>query len=163
MRSAPPVPLTVRLTVAVRVVPPEVPDTVMGNVPVAAPAPALKVRVELAVGITEVGLKEAVTPLGRPEAPRLTEEPKPLMLVTVMVLVPLPPWVTVTEVGEADTEKSGTGAWVTVTVRADVRVRAPLTPRAENGYVPAATEPPTLTVSVLLTVPLAGGVAGFGA
>jgi len=68
---------------------PEVPVTLTVNVPVGAEGPADKVRVlVVAVGL---GMKEAVTPLGKPEAVRFTLELKPFNGLTVMVLVaPVP-------------------------------------------------------------------------
>ena len=50
---------------------------------------AVRVRVLLVVALA--GLKDAVTPAGRPEAERATDPAKLLSGVTVMVLVPLAP------------------------------------------------------------------------
>ena len=52
-------------------------------------------------------LKEAVTPVGSPEALKATVPLNPFFGVTVIVLVPLAPRATVKEVGEADRLKSG--------------------------------------------------------
>ncbi len=68
---------------------PEAPVMVTETVPVAAVP--LAVSVNVLVLVVLLGLKEAVTPLGRPEADRLTLPLKPLCGVTVMVLVPLVP------------------------------------------------------------------------
>jgi hypothetical protein len=68
---------------------PAVPVTVTVTVPVAAVL--LAVSVKVLVPVVLVGLKEAVTPLGRPEADKLTLLLKLLCGVTVMVLVPLAP------------------------------------------------------------------------
>jgi len=68
--------------------------------PVAAVLPAVSVNV--VVPVVLVGLNEAVTPLGRPEADKLTLPLKPFCGVTVMVLVPLAPWVIVKLLGEAE-------------------------------------------------------------
>src|SRR5207249_8945244 len=91
----PPVGFTVRLTVVVCEVAPEVPVMVTVEVPVVAVAEAVSVSVEVplpfAGGVTEVGENEAVTPLGNPEAESETAELKLLMLLTVIVLVPLAP------------------------------------------------------------------------
>lgn len=54
-----------------------------------------------------VGLKDAVTPLGRPDADKLTFPVKPFSGVTVMVVAPLAPCVIVKLLGEADSEKLG--------------------------------------------------------
>jgi hypothetical protein len=113
---------------------PDVPVTVTVKVPVVAVPEADRVSVELALppagGVTEDGANDAVTPLGRPEALSETAELNPLRLLTVMVLVPEPPWVTLTEDGEADMPKSGTGAPVTVRPTLKDRVSAPLVPWA---------------------------------
>jgi hypothetical protein len=81
---------------------PDVPVMVTFDVPVVA--------VELAVNVTTlvdvVGLvpKVAVTPEGRPDAERLTEPVKPFRSVTDTVLLPLLPWVTLNEEGDAESE-----------------------------------------------------------
>ena len=59
------------------------------EVPVAAVAPTVSVK-ELVV-VAEVGLKDAVTPLGKPDADQLTLPAKPFRGATVMVLEPLDP------------------------------------------------------------------------
>jgi len=60
------------------------------------------VIVELPEPFTEVGLKMALAPDGRPDAPKVTMPLKPFCGVTVIVLVPLAPWVTVTLLGDAE-------------------------------------------------------------
>jgi len=59
------------------------------DVPVAAVTPTVSVK-ELVV-VAEGGLKEAVTPLGKPDADKLTLPVKPFSGATVMVLEPLNP------------------------------------------------------------------------
>lgn len=97
---------------------PEVPVTVTVAVPTVADAEAVNVRVELVLplagGVTGLGEKAAVTPEGRPVALSVVAELKPFKLVMVVVLVPVPPWLTVTEVGESAMEKSGAAAAVIV-------------------------------------------------
>jgi len=92
---------------------PEVPLIVMLVVPVVAVPDAVKVSVDVALpfagGVTGLVEKAAVTPLGNPEALRVVAELKPLTLVMVIVLVPLPPCVMVSEEGEAPIVKSGVG------------------------------------------------------
>ncbi len=92
-------------TVVVAVRAPEVPVivTVVGP-PVAVEPLAVSVRVLVAaVGF---GLNPAVTPLGRPDAVRLTLPVNPPTSVTVMVLVPpAPPGAIVTLLGEAPSVK----------------------------------------------------------
>ncbi len=78
-----------RLIVVVCVRLPEVPVMVTVTVPVVAVLLAASVKVLVLVVL--VGLKEAVTPLGEPEADRLTLPLKPFCGVTLMVLVPLAP------------------------------------------------------------------------
>jgi hypothetical protein len=102
---------TVKLIVALWLSEPDVPVTVTVTVPVVAVAEAVKVRVELTLpfagGVTGFVEKDAVTPEGRPEAARVVAELKLFWLVIVMLLVPLEPWVTLTEVGEAAIAKLG--------------------------------------------------------
>lgn len=77
-------------------------------VPVAVNVNALVLAVLL-------GLKVAVTPLGRPDTEKVTFPVKPLIEVMVMVLVPLEPCIIVNLLGEAWREKFGpkTGQWFT--------------------------------------------------
>lgn len=67
----------------------EVPVMVTLAVPVVAVL--LVVSVKVLAPVVLAGLKAAVTPLGRPEADRLTLLVKPFSGVTVMVLVLLEP------------------------------------------------------------------------
>ena len=62
-------------------------------VTVAAPMVAvlLAVRVNELVVVAEAGLKEAVTPVGRPDADKLTLPVKPFCGATLMLLEPLEP------------------------------------------------------------------------
>ena len=80
---------TVRLMVVVCTRLPEVPVTVTVVVPVVAVLLAVNVKVLLLVVLC--GLNVAVTPLGSPEADKLTLPLNPLSGLTVMVLVPLEP------------------------------------------------------------------------
>lgn len=102
---------TVRVTVVVCVVEPEVPVIVTVAVPVVAVDDAVRVSVEVALpfagGVTGFVENAAVTPLGRPDALKVVAELNPLRLVTVIVLFPLEPCVTVSEEGDADRLKSG--------------------------------------------------------
>ncbi len=99
---------TVSEIVVVWVRAPDVPVIVIVDVPtVAVP---LAVSVKVLVPVVLAGLNVAVTPAGRPEADRLTLPVNPFSGVTVMVLVPLPPWVTATLPGEAESAKSGVAA-----------------------------------------------------
>ena len=86
--------------VAVLVREPALPVIETVNVPMLA-AP-LAVRVNVLVLVVLVGLKDAVTPLGKPDADKLTLPLKPFRGTTVIVLVARPPGVTVTLVGNAE-------------------------------------------------------------
>ena len=81
---------------------PEVPVTVT----VAAPVVAVELAVSVSTLVPAVlaGLNDAVTPLGRPDAARLTLPLKPPTGATLIVLVPLLPWVTLKLAGDADSE-----------------------------------------------------------
>ena len=68
--------------------------TVTVEVPTVAEAEAAKVRVVVQVGLQEVGAKEAVTPLGNPEALKDTAAVAPEDKVEVMALVTDDPWTT---------------------------------------------------------------------
>ena len=85
---------------AVLVKAPDVPVMVTVDVPVVALA--LAVSVNVLVLVVLLGLKEAVTPFGRPEADKLTLPLKPFCGVTVIVLVPLLPCTRVTPFGNAE-------------------------------------------------------------
>jgi hypothetical protein len=92
--------VTLRLTVAVLVRLPEVPVMVTVLVPVVAVP--LAVSVNVLVAVAGFGLNDAVTPLGRPDADRFTPPLNPFCGITVMVLVPLPPCVMPTLLGDAE-------------------------------------------------------------
>jgi hypothetical protein len=64
----------------------------------------------------EAGEKLAVAPEGKPVADRPTLPAKPFWGVTVIVLAPLLPWVTVTLDGDAERPKSGGAFTVRLTV-----------------------------------------------
>ena len=79
---------------------PDVPVTVTVTVPVAAVP--LAVNVTVLVLVVLLGLKDAVTPFGRPDADKLTVPLKPLCGVTVIVLEPLLPCAIVKLPGDAE-------------------------------------------------------------
>jgi hypothetical protein len=91
---------TVRAIVVVCVRPPDVPVIVTVTLPVVAVL--LAVSVSVLVLVVLPGMKDGVTPLGRPEADKLTLPVKPFCGVTVIVLVPLFPWVIVRLDGDAE-------------------------------------------------------------
>jgi len=126
---------------------PEVPVIVTVAVPVFAVALAVKVNV--LVVEEGFGLKAAVTPLGSPEAARLTLLLKPPCGVTVMVLVPFAPWRMLSETGEAVSEKFG-GAAVMVRLAVVVEVKFPEVPVIVTVAVPVVAVIPAVKVSVLV-------------
>ena len=79
---------------------PEIPVTVMVTVPTIAVL--LAVSVNVLVLAVLLGLNDAVTPLGRPDADKLTLPLKPFCGVTVMVLAPFVPWTTLRLLGEVE-------------------------------------------------------------
>jgi len=86
--------------VVVCVRPPDVPVIVTVTLPVVAVL--LAVSVSVLVLVVLLGLNDGVTPLGRPEADKLTLPVKPFCGLTVIVLVPLFPWVIVRLDGDAE-------------------------------------------------------------
>jgi hypothetical protein len=144
----------VRRTVVEFVKLPEVP--VMVTVTVTVDAVLLAVSVNVLVLIVLVGLNEAVTPLGRPEADKLTLPLKPFCGVTVMVLVPLVPWVIAKLLGDAESVKLGTGSGFTVRKTVVVFVKLPEAPVMVTVTVPVAAPLPAASVSVLVLVVLVG-------
>jgi len=80
--------------------PPDAPETVTVTVPVGAVP--LAVSVNVLVPAVLLGLNDAVTPLGRPDADKLTLPLKPPCGETVTMLVPLVPWTTLRLFGEAE-------------------------------------------------------------
>jgi hypothetical protein len=92
--------VTVRVIVAVCVKLPDVPVMLTGTVPVVAVL--LAVSVNVLVAVAGFGLNDAVTPLGRPDADKLTAPLKPFCAETVIVLVLLAPWIRVRTLGDAE-------------------------------------------------------------
>src|SRR5258708_23256538 len=97
--------VTVRESVAILVKLPEVPVMVTVAVPVVAVALAVSVKVLVLVGL--LGLKEAVTPLGRPGADKLTPPTKTFRGATFSLLMPMAPCPTLTLAGDAEREERG--------------------------------------------------------
>jgi hypothetical protein len=136
------------VVVCVRV--PDVPVMVTVEVPVVA--------VELAVNVTTlvdvVGLvpKLAVTPLGRPEADKVTLPVNPPEAVSVMVLLPLVPCFTVRLEGEAESEKLGVAVAFTVSETEVVCVSVPLMPVMVTVDVPVVAVELAVNVTTLVEV-----------
>lgn len=82
---------------------PDEPVIVTVDVPVVAALLAVSVNVLVPVAL--VGLNEAVTPEGKPDADKLTVPLKPLSALTVMVLVPLAACTMVKLFGDAESVK----------------------------------------------------------
>jgi hypothetical protein len=144
---------TVRPMVAVCVRVPEVPVTVTVAAPVVAVALAVRVSVlDEAVGF---GLKAAVTPVGSPDADKVTFPLKPLTGVTVIVLVLLLPCTTATLLGLAANVKLF-AALVTVKLIVIVCVRLADVPVTLTSVVPTAALALAVNFNVL------DDVAGFG-
>ena len=145
--------LTVRLRVVEAVSAPEVPVMVMVAGPVAAELDA--VRVTTLVAVAGLGAKEAVTPLGRPVADRVTAPVKPCAPVMVMVSAVLLPCVVVIEGAEAARVKLG--AMLTVRAMVVEAVRAPEVPVMVTVAAPVAAVLEAVSVSTL--EPVVGLVA----
>ncbi len=135
---------TVRETVVVFVKLPDVPVMVTVTVPVAAVL--LAVSVNVLVLVVLLGLNNAVTPLGRPDADKLTLPLKPFCGVAVMVLAPLAPCTIVKLLGEVEREKFAGGATGVLTdTLSNVAV-------AKEDVVRLLTASPTYTLCAMLTV-----------
>src|SRR6266704_2265028 len=101
-----------------------------------------------------LGLNDAVTPLGRPDADKLTLPLKPFCGVTVMVLAPLAPWVMLRLLGDAERVKLGGGVTVKESgVRCD---KPPDVPVMVTVAVPIAAVLLAVSVNVLVLVVLLG-------
>ena len=139
---------------------PEVPVIVTVAAPTVALAEAVSVSVEVALafagGVTGLVENAAVTPVGRPVAVSVVAELKPPVLVIVIVLVPLAPWVTVTDAGEAPMVKFGVAVALTVSATVVVAVRLPEVPVIVTVDVPVVAV--ELAVSVSTLVPVVGFV-----
>lgn len=131
---------------------PEAPVTVTVKPPVAAVL--LAAMVSLLVPVVLAGLKKAFTPLGNPEAVKLTLPVKPFWGVTVMVLAPLEPWVRLTLLGAAENAKSGTP--FTVRVIVVELIALPEVPVMVTVAVPAAAVLLAESVNTLLVEALLG-------
>src|SRR5262245_44312348 len=145
----PPLSFTVRPIDVVRVRPPPVPVTVTVAAPSVAAPEAVNVNT-LLVPVAEAGLKLALTPLGNPLALKATAPVKPLVRVTVIVLVPLAPRLTVRLVGEAASERSGVGGWATVRRIVVVRAIVPPVPVTVTVATPNVAALEAAKVSVAL-------------
>jgi hypothetical protein len=105
----------------------------------------LAVKVSTLELVEDAGLNEAVTPLGNPVAVKATLPVNPPVSVTVIVSVPVPPCLTVRDVGEEERAKPDTGLVLTVRPMVVLAVVVPEVP-----LIVTVTGPPV--VAVLLAV-----------
>lgn len=155
VKLPPPVdPGTVSVTVVVFVRLPDVPVTVMGNVPDAADAPTINAkRLEV---VELVGANVAVTPVGRPEAENATLPVNPPVGVTVTTLLPLAPLAIVMLLGAAESVKFAELVPVTVRLTVVDAVSEPEVPVTVTVVVPVAAVALATNVSALVVVAVAG-------
>jgi len=142
--------LIVREMVVVWVSEPDVPVMVIVLVPVVAVL--LAVNVNTLVDVVGFVPKEAVTPLGRAEFESVTDPVKPFEGVTVIVLLPLVPCLTVRLLGEADNEKFGVAVAFTVNEIVVVCVSEPEVPVMVTVEVPVVAVELAVNVTELLEV-----------
>jgi hypothetical protein len=147
--------VTASVIVVVALSEPEVPVTVMVKAPVVAVL--LAVSVSTLVEVAGLVPKAAVTPLGRPEAARVTLPLKGLTSVTVMVSVPLELWATDRVEADGLSEKLPADAALTVSAMVVVALSEPEVPVTVTVDEPVAAE--LLAVSVSTLVEVAGLVA----
>ena len=132
---------------------PEVPVMVIVDDPAVAVAAAVNVStlVEVAGSVPNA----AVTPVGNPDAAKVTLPVNPPSSATVMVLLPVPPAVTVRFAGEAESVKPDVAA-VTVRLMEVVAVSVPEVPVMVTVDVPAVAALLAVNVSTLALVEEAG-------
>jgi hypothetical protein len=92
----------------------------MVTVAVPGVAETFAVKVSTLAPVAGFGLKDAVTPVGRPDAARFALPVNPFKPVTVIVDVTEPPWASAREAGEAPIVKLGKGPTVRTSVAAAV-------------------------------------------
>jgi hypothetical protein len=133
---------------------PDMPVTVIVTVPVVAVP--LAVSVNVLVFAVLVGLKDAVTPLGKPDVDKLTLELKPFCGVMLMVLVPLAPCAIVKLLGDAERVKFGTGTAFTVRETVVAFDKLPDVPLMVTVTVPGTAALLAVNVKVLAAEVLLG-------
>ena len=132
--------------------PSDMPVTVTVAVPVVAVP--LAVNVNVLVLLALVGLNDAVTPLGIPEANKLTVPVKPFRDVTVIVLAPVAPCTSARPFGDAESVKLPWG--LTVRESVAVFVKLPDVPVIVTVAVPVVATLLAVSVKVLEPVVLLG-------
>jgi len=147
------VPISNVMLVVTGVSVPEVPVMVIVDDPSAAEAPT--VRVITLVDVAGLVANAAVTPVGNPDAARVTLPVNPFSSVTAMVLVPVLPGATVTVEGDAASVKLGFPVTVSV-MEVVTGVSVPEVPVMVIGYAPATVVEATVKVTTLDVVEDAG-------
>ena len=140
---------------------PDLPRTLTLKVPVIAEL--LTVSVTVLLEVEGLGLKEAVTPVGRLDAEKLTVPVKPFVGWMVIVLVPVLPRATLRLLGDAERLKFGPR--FTVRAIVVVCVRPPDVPVIVTVALPVVAVLLAVSVSVLVLVVLLGlndGVTPLG-
>ena len=148
--------VTVSDTVAVCMIPPPVPVTVIGYVPAVVVEATVMVMLDVpepGAG-TDVGLKLTVTPVGWPLADKAIAELKPPEMAVVIVDVPLLPCTTETEVGAAEMVKLGLDVAVTVSATVVVSTMLPAVPVTMMLNVPVAVDEATVINIVDVPAPV---------
>jgi hypothetical protein len=133
---------------------PDVPFTVIVNVPVAADRLVLRVR--LLVPVAGLALNEAVVPLPMPLAERVTPPVNPPDGLIAMVLVPCEPRLMLRLAGDAESVKSPEADAFTVREIVVVCTREPDVPVIVTLTVPVEAVAVAFSVSVLVLI------VGFG-
>jgi hypothetical protein len=124
----------------------------MVTVTIPGVAVLLAINVNVLALVALEGLKDAVTPLGRPVADRFTLPLKPFCGVTVTVLVPLAPCAIVTLLGDAERAKFGGATAVMVSEAVVAFDKPPDTPVMVTVVAPVAAVPLAVRVNVLVLV-----------
>jgi len=130
-----------------------VPVMVIVDVPSAAEA--LTVNVITLVAVAGLVANDAVTPVGNPDAARVTLPVNPFSSVTATVLVPVLPGAIVRVAGEAARVKLGVPVTVSV-MEVVTGVSVPEVPVMVIGYAPATVVEATAKVTTLEVVDDAG-------
>jgi hypothetical protein len=143
---------TVRFTVTVWVILPDLPVTIIVAVPIAAFAAA--VSVNALVDVVEAGLNAAVTLAGIPVAVSLTVPVKPAVGFTVITLC--------TELPGATVKVPGFAVRLNVAVDATVRLRVVLAVKLPEIPEIVTVEVPSVAVAVAVKVKVLVDEVGFG-
>jgi hypothetical protein len=117
---------------------------------------SVEVTLLFAGGVTGLVENAAVTPLGNPVALSVVADAKLPELVIVIVLLPLLPGATVSELGDAPIVKFGVEAAFTVRARVVVETKLPDVPVIVTVAVPVVAELLAVNVSVLVPAVLVG-------